>query len=124
MARTKKSEQTVTVPTVTDEQYKELLAIRLTAMHGFADGTVDEATMKLARSAIRKARKVRKSESEILEAYRQHLIAQAEARSAAAKKAASTRKSRKQPTTPVTEPVNENETEVVPETESPAEVAA
>lgn len=127
MARTRKTQTPeIQNPTVTDEQYKELLAIRLTAMHGFDKGEVDEATMKLARAAVRKARKVRKAEeaSGVLPAYRQHLLDLETARSEAAKKAAATRKSRRtQPkadTTPEVTPV-ENETEPVTEN---AEVAA
>jgi hypothetical protein len=114
MARSRKTATPeITVPTVTDDQYKELLAIRLTAMHGFAEGTVDEATMKLARAAIRKARKVRKAEAEILEAYREHLAKKAAEAEAA--KATRTRKPRTrkpaEPRVETPEPVVENETE-------------
>lgn len=129
MARSRKTQTPdVTVPTVTDEQYKELLAIRLTAMHGFEAGEVDEATMKLARAAVRKARKVRKAEEAngVLPAYRDHLVKQAEAKSEAAKKAAATRRSRKaQPKTDPQPPadVNPVENETEPSTET-AEVAA
>lgn len=110
MARTRKSATpTVQVPTVTDEQYKGLLSVRLAAMHGFAEGTVDLETKNRARSAVRNARKVRKAEGAVVETYRQHLVQQAEARSQAAQKAAATRRSRKtQPAQDVpSEPVTE-----------------
>lgn len=87
--------------TVTDEQYQELLAIRLTAMKGFEAGTVDETTMKAARAAVRKARKVRKAESEQLEALREQEAKKAAARSEAAKKAAATRANKKQQEVPI-----------------------
>lgn len=41
----------------TGTQYSEMLAIRLTAMHGFAGGTVDAETKNKARAAVRNARK-------------------------------------------------------------------
>jgi hypothetical protein len=94
MARNQKTQ--VQQPTVSDEQYKELLDIRLIAMKGFEAGTVDEQTMKAARAAVRKARKVRKAEAAILEAARQSEAQKAEARKAAAQKAAATRKANKQ----------------------------
>lgn len=133
MARSRKTQTPeITVPTVTDEQYKELLAIRLTAMHGFEAGKVDEATMKLARAAVRRARKVRKAEeaSGVLPAYRDHLVKQAEAKSEAAKKAAATRKSRRttkvepkaetEPAPEVTPAENETPNETEPVTENAA----
>lgn len=114
MARTKKT-ATLPQPTVTDEQYKELLATRLAAMHGFAEGTVDAETKNAARAAVRNARKVRKNEAELLEAHRQAELDKAAARSEAAKKAAATRKARKPATS----------AESVPEvTEQAEEVAA
>lgn len=125
MARTRKTATPeIIVPTVTDEQYKELLAIRLTAMHGFEAGEVDEATMKLARSAVRKARKVRKAEeaSGVLPNYRDHLVKQAEERSKAAQKAAATRRSRKAQPKADPEPQVENETPV--ENAPQSEIAA
>lgn len=94
MAR-KQPTQTIQV-TVTDEQYQEFLAIRLAAMKGFEAGTVDEVTMKAARAAVRRARKVRRAESAQLEALREQEAQKAEARSQAAKKAAATRASKRQ----------------------------
>lgn len=123
MTRTRKTTE-VTIPTVTDEQYLDLLAIRLGAMKGFAatPQTVDEETKNKARAAVRNARKVRKNEAAILVAYRQHLDAQAQARSDAAKKAASTRRSRKstKPTAEVTTPATGGESEQDTPTESVA----
>lgn len=126
--RTTKSQPAITVPTVTDEQYKELLSIRLAAMHGFADGTVDEATKNQARTAVRKARKVRHLEEEngVLPDYREYQAKQVA--EAEAKKATRTRKPRVKK---VAETDTRSETEStpaetgadsVPETEStPAE---
>lgn len=123
MARTRKVPE-VTVPTITDEQYKELLAIRLTAMHGFADGTVDEQTMKAARAAIRKARKIRRNEegSGVLPAYREHLQKLADEKEAAAK--ARTRKPRVKKEQPVTQPAEPVEPSTEVENDAPAEIAA
>lgn len=123
MARTRKTPE-ITVPTVTDEQYQELLSIRLAAMHGFADGTVDEATMKTARAAIRKARKVRRTEegNGVLPAYREHLAKQAAEKEAAAK--ARTRKPRVKKEQPVTQPAEPVEPSTEVENDTPAEIAA
>lgn len=93
MAR--KQQTQVQTPTVSDEQYQEMLAIRLAAMKGFEAGTVDEDTMKAARAVVRKARKIRKAEAAILEATRQAAEDKKAARSAAAAKAAATRKANK-----------------------------
>lgn len=82
-------------PTISDEQYKEMLAIRLAAMKGFEKGTVDRDTMLAARAVVRRARKVRNAEVELLESTRKAEEAKAEARSAAAKKAAATRAAKK-----------------------------
>src|SRR5882724_1308260 len=75
-------------PTVTDDKYKELLAIRLLAMHGFEDGSVDAATKNAARKAIRDARKVRALEekSGVLPAWRAYQEAQAAAKVAKPRK--------------------------------------
>ena len=62
--------QAVTV-TVSDEEYSELLRIRLAAKHGFEAGTVTEDEYNEARSAVRRARKIRRSEGAVVENYRQ-----------------------------------------------------
>lgn len=93
MAR--KQQTQVQQPTVSDSQYKEMLAIRLAAMKGYEAGTVDEDTMKAARAMVRKARKVRRNEAAILEAARQAEEDAKARRSAAAAKAAATRKANK-----------------------------
>lgn len=126
MARQRKTPEVVT-PTVTDAQYKELLAIRLTAMHGFESGEVDQQTMLAARAAVRKARKVRKAEEAngVLSTFREHeekLAAEAEAKKQARRTA------RKPRTKKVTQPatVTEDESDVIaaPTEIAPAEVAA
>lgn len=128
MARTRKTPE-VTVPTVTDEQYQELLSIRLAAMHGFADGTVDEPTMKAARAAVRKARKIRRTEegNGVLPTYREHLQKLAAEKEAAAKARTRKPRAKKQTVTqsaPDTEPVSENEPSPEVENDTPAEIAA
>lgn len=97
-------------PKVTDEAYKELLEIRLLAMHGFEDGTVDAATKNAARKAIRDARKMRSAEekSGVLPAWRAYQ------EKLAAEKAAKPKRSRKAPAakvTPEPEVVTENDPE-------------
>lgn len=82
-------------PTITDAEYKELLAVRLAAMKGFANGEVDAATKNAARAAVRQARKVRKAEGAILEQAREAAESAKQKRSAAAKKAAATRAAKK-----------------------------
>lgn len=113
MARTKNGPVR---PTVTDAEYQELLATRLVAMHGYADGTVDTATKNAARAAVRKARTVRKAEeaSGVLPAWRDH-----EAALEAAKAAKPRRPRAKKVTEPeapvVTDPEVKDETEPVTE---------
>lgn len=96
-------------PTVTDEQYKELLAIRLMAMHGFESGDVDAATKNLARKGVRDARKVRSAQekSGVLPAWRSYQEAQAALKVAKPRKPRATKKSATPVVTtpePVTEP--------------------
>lgn len=87
--------------TITDAQYKELLATRLAAMKGFEAGTVSEEDKNKARAAVRNARKVFKAEGRELpghtstpEPVKTPEQIKAESRSAAAKKAAATRKAK------------------------------
>jgi hypothetical protein len=56
---------------VSDEEYSELLEIRLAAKHGFDEGTVTLEEYNMARTAVRRARKVRRSEGAVVENYRQ-----------------------------------------------------
>lgn len=113
---------TPTKPLVTDAEYKELLAIRLEAMHGFEDGTVDAETKNRARAAVRNARKVRKDPDQLAlnDAWNAFQQAQAEAKQAAAEARKSARKPRaKKSAEPETEaPVQEledGEQDTVPE---------
>lgn len=110
-------------PRVTDAQYTELLAIRLAAMHGFDDGTVDAATKNQARAAVRQARKVRKEDAEVnatWNAYQEKLAAEKEA----AKSARPKRSRAKKATVPATEPTAEaTQTDADP-VPNPADVAA
>jgi len=69
MTSTSTRTKTPTRPTVTDDQYKDLLATRLVAMKAFEEdpGNAEVVTAKnLARKAVRDARKVRKAESQVL----------------------------------------------------------
>lgn len=66
MARARK----VTV-TISDEEYSEMLRVRLAAKHGFEAGTVSEEEYNQARAIVRRARKIRKNEGAVVENYRQ-----------------------------------------------------
>lgn len=57
--------------TVSDEEYSELLRIRLAAKHGFENDTVTEDEYNEARAAVRRARKIRRQEGAVVENYRQ-----------------------------------------------------
>lgn len=57
--------------TISDEEYSELLTVRLAAKHGFEAGTVTEEEYNAARKAVRDARKVRRNEGAVVENYRQ-----------------------------------------------------
>jgi hypothetical protein len=57
--------------TISDEAYEEMLAVRLSAKHGFEAGTVTEEELKAAQKAVRDARKVRKQEGAVVERFRQ-----------------------------------------------------
>jgi hypothetical protein len=57
--------------TVSDEEYSELLNLRLTALHGFDAGTVTEEEYEQARAMVRYARKVRRTEGAVVTNYRQ-----------------------------------------------------
>lgn len=57
--------------TVSDEEYSELLRVRLAAKHGFENDTVTEDEYNEARAAVRRARKVRRQEGAVVENYRQ-----------------------------------------------------
>jgi hypothetical protein len=99
-------------PTVTDQEYLELLAIRLGAMKGFAKGTVDATTKNLARAAVRKARIVRKDEAEVISAWNEWEAAEPARKEA--EKAAKPRRTRtKKPVTEASEPVTEPSTDPV-----------
>lgn len=66
MARTRKVQVTIS-----DEEYSEMLRVRLAAKHGFEAGTVSEEEYNQARAVVRNARKVRKAEGAVVENYRQ-----------------------------------------------------
>lgn len=99
MARSTKQDATPTV-TVTDDQYTWLLQQRLDAKHAYEENENEDERAELlvqynqARSAVRKARKVRKAEAAELQALRDAETAKQQKRSAAAKKAAETRKAK------------------------------
>lgn len=91
-----------TKPTITDEQYRVLLATRLSTGKALEVAQADASTSEKdlaalkkanldARSAVRKARIVRRNEAGLLEAAKQDAAAKKEARSKAARKAAETR---------------------------------
>lgn len=56
---------------VSDEEYSELLRVRLAAKHGFEAETVTEEEYNEARAAVRRARKIRRQEGAVVENYRQ-----------------------------------------------------
>lgn len=66
MARSRKVQVTIS-----DEEYSELLQTRLNAKHGFEAGTVTEDEYNETRAAVRRARRIRKSEGAVVENYRQ-----------------------------------------------------
>lgn len=66
MARARK----VTV-TISDEEYSEMLAVRLVAKHEFEAGNITEEEYNAARKVVRDARKVRRAEGAVVENYRQ-----------------------------------------------------
>ena len=66
MARSRKVQVTIS-----DEEYSELLYVRLSAKHAFENGTGSEEEYNQARAAVRKARKVRRAEGAVVENYRQ-----------------------------------------------------
>lgn len=57
--------------TISDEEYSELLRIRLAAKHAFEAGDGTESELNEARAAVRRARKVRRAEGAVVENYRQ-----------------------------------------------------
>ena len=65
--------------TVSDEEYSELLNVRLAAKHGFDEGTVTLEEYNMARTAVRRARKVRRVEGAVVENYRQQSAPQHQA---------------------------------------------
>ncbi len=100
-------------PTITDEQYQELLAIRLAAMKGFDAGTVDAETKNKARAAVRKARTVRKAEAAVITTWNAFQAEQeaAKAKAAEEKKAARKPRTRKAAAAPAPELVSEDESD-------------
>lgn len=57
--------------TISDEEYSQLLSIRLAAKHDFENELITLDEYNEARSAVRRARKVRRSEGAVVENYRQ-----------------------------------------------------
>lgn len=78
--------------TITDEEYSNMLADRLAAMHAFENGSGTYEAYLATRATVRRARKVRKSEGAVVENYKQQ---------SAPQNAAKTRKGQAQPATPV-----------------------
>jgi len=116
MPRTRTPKNAPQRPTVTDDEYQDLLAIRLGAMHGFEANppTVTAEAKNQARAAVRNARKVRKAEAQVIadwNEYQAKLAAEAEA-----KKAARPKRARK-PAAAKVEP--EQAPEVTPEVTEP-----
>lgn len=65
--------------TVSDEEYSELLEIRLAAKHGFDEGTVTLEEYNQARTAVRRARKIRRTEGAVVANYKQQSAPQRQA---------------------------------------------
>jgi hypothetical protein len=57
--------------TVSDEEYSELLRIRLDAKHAWEADEISDEEYNVARAAVRQARKIRRSEGAVVENYRQ-----------------------------------------------------
>lgn len=57
--------------TVSDEEYSELLRIRLAAKHAFEAGTGSEEEYSQARAAVRSSRRIRRQEGAVVENFRQ-----------------------------------------------------
>ena len=57
--------------TVTDEEYSELLKVRLAAKHAYEAEKITLEEYNATRAAVRRARKVRKTEGAVVENYRQ-----------------------------------------------------
>lgn len=88
MARTRKPTNAPERPLVTDDEYLDLLAIRLAAMKGFEAGTVSSEDKNYARAGVRNARKTRKVPTQVAlneawNAYQTKLAADKEAAKAA-----------------------------------------
>lgn len=75
---TQRKSTKVTV-TISDEEYSEMLQVRLAAKHGFEAGTVTQDEYDQARTVVRQARKVRRSEGAVVENYRQQSAPQHQA---------------------------------------------
>ncbi len=65
--------------TISDEEYSEMLQVRLAAKHGFDEGTVTYEEYMAARAVVRRARKVRKAEGAVVENYKQQSAPQHQA---------------------------------------------
>lgn len=61
--------KTPTRPTVTDEEYKVLLANRLAAGKAFEQGEVTHEQYLETRRQVRNARKTRKAEAEVIQTW-------------------------------------------------------
>lgn len=57
--------------TVSDEEYSELLRIRLNAKHAWEAEQISDEEYNEARAAVRRARRIRRSEGAVVENYRQ-----------------------------------------------------
>lgn len=66
MARSRKVQVTIS-----DEEYSELLKYRLAAKHNFENGIGSEEEYAEARAAVRRARRIRRTEGAVVENYRQ-----------------------------------------------------
>lgn len=62
--------------TISDEEYSEMLAVRLVAKHEFEAGNITEEEYNAARKVVRDARKVRRAEGAVVENYRQQSLPQ------------------------------------------------
>ena len=65
--------------TITDEEYKGMLEVRLAAKHGFEAGTVTLEQYNAARAQVRRARKVRRQDGAVVETYKQQSAQQHQA---------------------------------------------
>lgn len=65
--------------TISDEEYSEMLKVRLAAKHAWEAGEITDEEYSQARAVVRRARKVRRNEGAVVENYKQQSAPQHQA---------------------------------------------